>query len=342
MSSSSSSSRFTLLSTDHLAQEPPSSTLTLRNLIDTSEAMADEAREVLPYSFDESVQLQLPNEKNVYNQNFGGKFCRCGRDYDPETEEEAMLNCMACEDWFHESCLNLRPRALPQTELTSSEPNTHSAGAVEEEEAEEAAVLIPSDSYDGLICSSCVASNTFLKSKAGSVGYMLIEPAPSSSFRVVGKAGQAEAGVERENGMKRSLDEGEEGVAKRAKLDPDTKVVVSDGGGRQGNGDIFLAHGIRDQLKAQLDSTTIASLPFPLVDEEIYEPPTDDVPEETMDQVTSRLMGALPRVQAIEALHGYEKMKGKLLEMLSGHAESGQTVSREDIESLFADLRRKG
>lgn len=47
------SPKFTLLSTRHLATQPPSSETTLQNLIDTSEAMAEEAREVLPYSFDE-------------------------------------------------------------------------------------------------------------------------------------------------------------------------------------------------------------------------------------------------------------------------------------------------
>jgi E3 ubiquitin-protein ligase UBR7 len=31
--------------------------------------------------------------------------------------------------------------------------------------------------------------------------------------------------------------------------------------------------------------------------------------EETLDQVTNRVMEGLPRVQAIEALHGYQNMK---------------------------------
>jgi hypothetical protein len=42
-------------------------------------------------------QPQSANEHNVYSKNFKGEFCRCGRAYDPETEEEAMLNCIACE-----------------------------------------------------------------------------------------------------------------------------------------------------------------------------------------------------------------------------------------------------
>ncbi len=74
----------------------------------------------------------------------------------------------------------------------------------------------------------------------------------------------------------------------------------------------------------------IASLPFPLEDAEIYEPPKDDDrgearcpwhqsplwldwlswhTEETLDEVTNRVVGSLPRVQAIEALHGYQTMK---------------------------------
>lgn len=44
-------------------------------------------------------QPQPPNDSNAsrYTHNFAGKFCRCGRDYDPETETEAMINCIACE-----------------------------------------------------------------------------------------------------------------------------------------------------------------------------------------------------------------------------------------------------
>lgn len=44
-------------------------------------------------------QPQPPNEANVgrYSHNFSGEFCRCGRDYDPETESEAMINCIGCE-----------------------------------------------------------------------------------------------------------------------------------------------------------------------------------------------------------------------------------------------------
>ena len=69
-------------------------------------------------------------------------------------------------------------------------------------------------------------------------------------------------------------------------------------------------------------------------------------------------MEGLPRVQAIEALHGYQNMKQvlihfqisrrgaddreRLMGMLRGHVANGETVRKEDIESFFAGLRRGG
>lgn len=37
------------------------------------------------------------NEYNTYGQNFRGLFCRCGRNYDPKTERETMIQCLTCE-----------------------------------------------------------------------------------------------------------------------------------------------------------------------------------------------------------------------------------------------------
>ncbi|KAG8728568.1 hypothetical protein FRC12_021646 [Ceratobasidium sp. 428] len=55
---------------------------------------------------------QPRNQDNVYGQNFsgGGLFCRCASVYDARLERETMVQCVGCEDWFHESCLNLRER----------------------------------------------------------------------------------------------------------------------------------------------------------------------------------------------------------------------------------------
>ena len=56
---------------------------------------------------------------NKYNQNFEGKFCACGDEYDPEKEKGTMFQCLGLgtiddggcgEDWWHAECLMGLPR----------------------------------------------------------------------------------------------------------------------------------------------------------------------------------------------------------------------------------------
>ncbi|KAJ8764812.1 hypothetical protein K2173_010277 [Erythroxylum novogranatense] len=51
----------------------------------------------------------LENVENSYNHNFKGLYCTCERPYpDPNAEEqEEMIQCVMCEDWFHEEHLGL-------------------------------------------------------------------------------------------------------------------------------------------------------------------------------------------------------------------------------------------
>lgn len=49
------------------------------------------------------------NVENSYNHNFKGSYCTCGRPYpDPDVEDQVeMMQCLVCEDWFHEEHLGL-------------------------------------------------------------------------------------------------------------------------------------------------------------------------------------------------------------------------------------------
>ena len=113
-----------------------------------------------------------------------------------------MVQCLACEDWFHESCLNLRERIPPRDEETSADSpasslppsNPSEPGdtlkvetTVEDAQGEEPAgrywdyededdeddpsipkALIPSADYDVFICGECVTTSPMLLKWAGS------------------------------------------------------------------------------------------------------------------------------------------------------------------------------
>lgn len=51
------------------------------------------------------------NVQNLYNHNFKGLYCTCGRPYpDPDLEDQVeMIQCCLCEDWFHEEHIGLDP-----------------------------------------------------------------------------------------------------------------------------------------------------------------------------------------------------------------------------------------
>ncbi|GJJ13276.1 hypothetical protein Clacol_007527 [Clathrus columnatus] len=134
------------------------------------------------------------NMQNAYGQNFYGKFCRCHRPYDPKREQETMVQCLVCEDWFHESCLNLRTRPkerdvngdpdVPSRELQTSVIDVNSAANMNEpvdgtDTDSECSndlppCLLPASEYDTLICGSCVLANATLRRWAGTEGILMV------------------------------------------------------------------------------------------------------------------------------------------------------------------------
>ncbi|KAF5381770.1 hypothetical protein D9615_005432 [Tricholomella constricta] len=135
--------------------------------------------------------LEEENTSNVYGQNFRAEFCRCGRPYDAKTERETMIQCLACEDWFHESCCHLRER--PSSREASPEPHPAHAVSVEEGNDDDALsegssglppALIPGSEYESFICGSCVSKNKTLLRWAGTPGMtMVIRDTPTGPWR---------------------------------------------------------------------------------------------------------------------------------------------------------------
>ncbi|KAF9089904.1 hypothetical protein BGX29_011803 [Mortierella sp. GBA35] len=80
------------------------------------------------------------NELNQYNHNYLGRFCWCDIQYDPHKEESTMLQCVICEDWFHEDCIGISPHG---------------------------------DDFDDFICRTCTKDHPFLRRYAHHPSFMI-------------------------------------------------------------------------------------------------------------------------------------------------------------------------
>lgn len=146
----------------------------------------------IPHTCTLHKSLREENTTNKYDHNFRGVFCRCARPYDPETEPETMIQCLSCEDWFHESCLNLRERPRPDAcpepgPMPASEsPDVQDDAGSDMTSNGLPPPLISAEDYDVFVCYECVTKIHTLRRYAGTKGViMVVRNDASGSWRTV-------------------------------------------------------------------------------------------------------------------------------------------------------------
>ncbi|KAI0030910.1 hypothetical protein K488DRAFT_19702, partial [Vararia minispora EC-137] len=182
-------------------------------------------------------RLEPPNLANAYGRNFHGEFCRCGRPYDAMEEVETMIQCLTCEDWFHESCLNLRERPLTPTDARSSSLADADADdtASDTSSSDLPPPLVAAADYDALVCAACVRAHPLLRHYAGTPGALVVlRDALGEAWRIIGRDVEGEETVdvegnedgetgtetgESEGNRKRTLSFADASDAKRPRLD---------------------------------------------------------------------------------------------------------------------------
>ncbi|OBT79648.1 hypothetical protein VF21_01283 [Pseudogymnoascus sp. 05NY08] len=137
-------------------------------------------------------------EKNEYNQNFRNRFCGCECDYDAESQKGVMYQCLGLgaaknggcgEDWYHTTCVvgldpswhdeAMKKKAVlaESTAGNDQAPTTTTAeddgDAIDIEDGMPTPPGFPhADDFAGFICYKCVEANPWIKTYAGTEGFL--------------------------------------------------------------------------------------------------------------------------------------------------------------------------
>jgi len=315
--------------------------------------------------------VQEANTSNVYGHNFKGQFCRCGRPYDAKTEQETMIQCLVCEDWFHESCCNLRERP-PSRAPSPEQCPKQTAGVVEvvDDDTSETSSglpppLISASDYESFICGACVSNNDTLVRWAGTPGItMVIRDSPAAPWKCFSAEVPSTKDIVDTDGMDKST-VGSKRLRSPSSLEvPDAKrprttlaaasclaprsnatsekifaqlnapVEIS-----LGTGDLFLSEGFRDRwCRCVSCLPSLEANRCLLEDEETYEPPEDPDSGLSLEELGMRALERLPRDRAIDGIHAFNGLRDNLLKYLRPFAQEGKVVNEADVRDFFASL----
>lgn len=279
--------------------------------------------------FERKQQL---NENNSYNHNFKGKYCTCKRPYpDPEDDEDdEMIQCVVCEDWFHSRHLLGNP---------------------------------PSTGYAEMICHEC------MREKAKFLWYYLWSFEQTDEFVDVcglreaepgGSTGQEDKDVVPETSKivkRETIQNTEDGSSQQSFTSQLTENSVDSGisvlskpeclshllkkyeSREFAIGASFWPEQWRECLchcadcKLRLKSVEFL---FNLEDTVAeYEKIGADKYKEPSEVSGMKALSGMNHVQQVEVIHGYNDMKSKLSTFLKSFAEEGKVVTAEDIQGFF-------
>ncbi|XP_013118281.1 putative E3 ubiquitin-protein ligase UBR7 [Stomoxys calcitrans] len=296
-------------------------------------------------------QPAVVNQDNVYNQNFQGLYCNCHRPYpDPErTAEEIMLQCAICEDWFHLHHLDGPPNAQKLMEACSE-----------------------------MICGSCMASHEFLRHYTG---FALKAVDSIDDSVVDGNATVAAVDLsaceDNDNKLKSDLDksiseimnmgEGEatlndaiegEPSSKRAKLENDE---IEKNEAKQKNmcrrpsdigdyekGPTFWGADWRNALCRCASCMQVyrgEKVEYLLDAEDsaksYEERGKQKAAAESSYEQGIRALASIDRVQQIDVITEYNRMKDRLKDYLQTFVANKKVVTEDDINRFFSEIRNE-
>lgn len=211
------------------------------------------------------VSGEEARQGNKYNQNFKGKFCGCGEEYDPEKEKGTMFQCLGLgtvddggcgEDWWHPECLMGLPRVKHEIKPKQEANGTLETVKEEMEDLTEQSVAngtstdqhqlhddppppagFPNeDHFDHLLCYKCVNAIPWIKAYAGSSGFLTAGSSARTNGHADTVANEVPLGSSESRKRKAEDDLEDSQESKKAKADesateeqsaPETKIDLT-------------------------------------------------------------------------------------------------------------------
>ncbi|KAG0343485.1 hypothetical protein BG004_005279 [Podila humilis] len=338
---------------------------------------------------------------NQYNHNYLGRFCWCDIQYDPTKEENTMLQCVVCEDWFHDTCIGITPhsedfadficrdctkahpflRQYAQNPLfmiainkadsgpkavtmidcskdlkegsgaNADKDTVNSTNDTESTDVDVTTITSGTSTsvtskvlVDGIATATAESLTTTSTTTATNTATTTLEastPAAAESLIVQATTTQVKRSVEVTDDDKQS-----EHSNKRVKLDTE-KIPTGTCKFKEQAEDaypgldmcLFVSEGWRDllcQCNECMTMYTVQSCSFIVAEEEVYEDEDDDEQETSVLESGMKKLNEMDRVQMMEGMLAYSKMRDEIKDFLAPFSAEGKTVTADDIQAFFA------
>ncbi|KAJ2548648.1 hypothetical protein EV175_004747 [Coemansia sp. RSA 1933] len=245
---------------------------------------------------------KVENAENSYSHNFWGFYCRCDKFYDPESESGDMILCYVCNDWFHDSCIGMRPK---------------------------------DGEYEDYICRKCVAAHTVLRyinTPKAKYGLVSQEGRVTDIVDKIKQIGLPEC----------SLTDDDEPARKKARLNPCRLLSDRDAIDAHKPFDMFMEEDWTDDVCTCVDcmhEIETSKLVFLIKEDEIVEPEEDETRGESLYEAALKQMQTMDHTRAIDAALAYRTLSSKLMDFLRPFARNGKVVTNQDIQTFFEQQR---
>ncbi|RUS32435.1 hypothetical protein BC938DRAFT_475379 [Jimgerdemannia flammicorona] len=290
------------------------------------------------------------NGENNYDHNFYGRIYL---NYDPDTEETTMFQCVICQDWFHDNCIGQIP---------------------------------PQDDFDEFICRTCTAKHPFVIIPRNPHFILGLSKSSEKVTRIIHQDSKEKEkkrdaseleDLEKEDAKKGKLDEGAadvDVVGEAADVDvvveaADVGVVVKvadvdvvaktadvdlvvEGADVDEAADVGVVVKVADvdvvaktadvdlvvegaDVDEAADVDVVVGAAECRAEEKTYEPEEDEDAGMSLHDGGLKQLQRMDRVQALEGLTAYNKMAEQVKSFLQTFKDSGRTVTKEDVTKFF-------